>query len=177
MTTPPYAITTGRLGMRRYRPTDVGALREVFADAGAALFYPAMHEQAALERWITWNLANYEQHGFGLWALELLDGGRFIGDAGITYQNVEGQQVLEVGYHVHPSLRAQGFATEAARACLSHAFTALNAEFVCSIVDPRNAASIKVAARLHAAQREFAGKSGRMLLFHTSAQQFAAQAR
>lgn len=172
-----YALTTRRLGLRPYTAADIDALREVFADPGAARFYPAMHEQAALERWITWNLANYELHGFGLWALELLDSGRFIGDAGITYQTVEGQRVLEIGYHLHPSLRAQGFATEAAQGCLSHAFTALNAEFVCSIVDPRNTASIKVAGRLHAAQREFAGKHGRMLLFHTSALQFAAQGR
>ena len=172
-----YALTTRRLGLRRYTPADRDALREVFADAGAALFYPAMHEQAALERWITWNLTNYEQHGFGLWALELLDSGRFIGDAGITYQTVDCQQVLEIGYHVHPLLRAQGYASEAAQACLSHAFTALNAEFVCSIVDPRNAPSLKVAGRLHAAQREFEGKNGRMLLFHTSTQQFAARGR
>ena len=149
----------------------------MFADPGAALFSPAMHEPAALDRWIAWNLVNYEQHGFGPWELELLDGGRFVGDAGITYPSVEGRRVPEIGDHVRRSLRARGFATEAAQVCPVHAFTALNAEFVCSIVDPRNAPSIKAAGRLHAARREFAGTHGRMLLFHTSAQQFAVSVR
>jgi RimJ/RimL family protein N-acetyltransferase len=34
-----------------------------------------------------WNLQNYDTHGFGLWALELLATGTFIGDVGVTYQN------------------------------------------------------------------------------------------
>ena len=40
--------------------------------------------------WIEWNLGNYDELGFGLWAAELKVSGEFIGDCGVTYQDVEG---------------------------------------------------------------------------------------
>jgi RimJ/RimL family protein N-acetyltransferase len=41
--------------------------------------------------------------------------GRFIGDCGLTWQDVNGQQRLEVGYHVRATAQGQGLATGAAR--------------------------------------------------------------
>jgi RimJ/RimL family protein N-acetyltransferase len=172
----PYVLQTERLGMRRYTVSDVEALRPVFADAYAAKFYPAMSRQEGLERWIHWNLKNYEDYGFGLWALELFESGLFIGDAGITYQTVEDERILEIGWHIHPSFRSMGYATEAGKACLEFAFSGLHASTLGSIVDPANLASIKVASRVHAEKREYQGKAGPMLLFNTTAAQFAARA-
>ena len=171
----PYVHQTQRLGMRRYVAEDAQMLGPVFADPYAATFYPAMNTSEAIERWVNWNLKNYEAFGFGLWALELLDTGLFIGDAGITYQTVEGARILEVGWHVHPAFRSSGYATEAALACLRFAFADLQADSLSSIVDPANIASIKVAKRVHAAKREVQGKHGPMLLFCTTAFQFAAR--
>jgi RimJ/RimL family protein N-acetyltransferase len=161
--------------MRRYVAEDAPALGAVFADPYAATFYPAMNTAEAFERWVHWNLKNYEDFGFGLWALELLETGQFIGDAGVTYQTVEGARILEVGWHVHPAFRSLGYATEAAQACLRFAFTDLQADSLSSIVDPANIASIKVATRVHAAKREVRGKTGPMLLFCTTASEFAAR--
>ncbi len=135
-----------------------------------------MNQQEALQRWVAWNLKNYEDHGFGLWALELLDGGRFIGDAGITHQVVEDERILEIGWHVHPAFRSMGYATEAAKGCLEFGFDRLNAACIGSIVDPANLASIRVAARVHSSKREYQGKSGPMLLFSTTAAQFHGEA-
>jgi hypothetical protein len=42
-------------------------------------------------------------------------------------------------------------------------------------VDPANTASIKVATRVHEGRREYPGKSGPMLLFSTTAVEFAAR--
>jgi RimJ/RimL family protein N-acetyltransferase len=171
----PYILQTQRLGMRRYATTDEDALRAVFADPYAATFYPAMNQQEALDRWITWNLKNYDDYGFGLWALELIESGVFIGDAGITYQNAEGNRILEIGWHIHPAFRSMGYATEAGEACLRYGFLNLNPATLSSIVDPANPASIKVASRVHAARRVYQGKNGSMFLFSTTASQFAAR--
>ena len=171
----PYVLQTQRLGMRRYAVTDADALRSVFADPYAARFYPAMNQPEALDRWIAWNLKNYEDYGFGLWALELIEGGAFIGDAGITYQMVEGDRILEIGWHIHPTFRSTGYATEAGEACLRYGFHDLKAASLSSIVDPANFASIKVASRVHAEKRQYKGKNGLMLLFGTTASQFAAR--
>ena len=48
--------------------------------------------------WIEWNLRNYADHGFGLWVVETHDG-QFVGDCGLTYQEVEGDWQIEAGWH------------------------------------------------------------------------------
>lgn len=164
-----YVMRTPRLGLRCLVIDDLEALRPVFADPYATQFYPALGQTERLERWIQWNLYNYADYGFGLWALERLDTGVFVGDAGITYQTVEGQRVLEIGWHIHPLHRRQGLATEAGRACLVYGFKQLHASTLCSIVDPANAASIQVASRVHASSRMFQGSKGPMHVFSTDA--------
>jgi RimJ/RimL family protein N-acetyltransferase len=164
-----YVIETARLGFRRYRPTDEALLLPVFADPYAAQFYPAMGQSEGIARWINWNLKNYEEYGFGLWALELLETGGFIGDAGITYQTVENQKILEIGWHIHPMYRSQGYATEAGQECLRYGFGSLHAAMLSSIVDPANIASIKVAERVHEQRRAYQGKNGAMHLYYTVA--------
>jgi RimJ/RimL family protein N-acetyltransferase len=158
---------TPRLRFRRYRESDVSALADVFGDPYARQFYPEHQQHEQLVAWIAWNLRNYEEYGFGLWALELHDTGEFVGDAGLTFQPVEGASLLEIGYHVHPSRRRQGLATEAAAACLKWAFEQTLENSVCSIVHPENLASIGVAQRVHRWQRVVAGIRGPRLLFYT----------
>ena len=99
----------------------------------------------------------------------------FIGDAGITYQSSEGERILVVGWHVHPQFRSLGYATEAAQTCMTFGFERLQAGALCSIVDPANTASIKVAKRVHEGWRTYAGKRGPMLLFSTTSAEFAAR--
>ena len=171
-----HVFRTARLGLRRLVDADAPALRAVFADPYAAQFYPGMSEPDGPARWIAWNLKNYDDHGFGLWALEWLETGRLVGDARITHQLVDGERILEIGWHVHPSFRAMGLATEAGLACLAYGFEQLRADTLGSIVDPANVASIRVASRVHAQRRDARGKNGAILLFTTSAAEFAARA-
>lgn len=39
--------------------------------------------------WIEWNRHNYAEHGFGLWIIETHEG-VFVGDCGLTMQQVDG---------------------------------------------------------------------------------------
>jgi RimJ/RimL family protein N-acetyltransferase len=119
----------------------------------ARRFYPGHGRREKLVGWIEWNLRNYEEHGYGLWALELLGDGTFVGDAGLTWQPVEGEWWLEIGYHIHPAQRRTRLATEAARACRDWAFANTDCAQVCSIVHPENAASLTVAGRVHETRR------------------------
>jgi RimJ/RimL family protein N-acetyltransferase len=163
----PNVIETDRLVLRRFTLADVDALYEVFADPAARRFYPEMVAREKVLAWIEWNLRNYADTGFGLWAMEPRGEPRLIGDCGLTWQEVEGRQELEIGWHLHAAERGKGYATEAARACLAYAFRTLDPPLVCSIVRPDNAASCTVAGRVHRHQRDFV-KSGRpALLFFT----------
>jgi RimJ/RimL family protein N-acetyltransferase len=100
--------STARLRFRPYTPADEGALFEVFNDPYAREFYPEMSDVAKVRTWIGWNLRNYSEFGYGLWALELKFSGQFIGDCGLTWQEVEGRNELEIGYHVLTRRARQG---------------------------------------------------------------------
>jgi RimJ/RimL family protein N-acetyltransferase len=102
--------------------------------------------RADAERWIAWNRQNYADHGHGLWAVETHEG-EFVGDCGLTIQDVEGEPLVEVGYHVHLALRGQGLATEAAVAVRDTAREAGIPHLV-AIIRPENLPSQRVALKI-----------------------------
>ena len=80
---------------------DFDALYEIMSDAETMQHYPAPFDEARTVRWIEWNLENYARHGFGLWAVVLKETAEFIGDCGITIQNIDGEKLPEIGYHIN----------------------------------------------------------------------------
>ena len=170
-------LRTQRLRLRTYTVADEVALFSVFADPYAREFYPDMADAARVRAWIEWNLRNYEEFGFGLWAMELISSGELIGDCGLTYQDVEGRRELEIGYHVLESERGKGYATEAARSCLEFGFDRTACDSICSIVRPSNTASCAVAGRIHTARREIMRKGRPALLFYTSRSEWEERTR
>ena len=90
-------IETKRLRLREYRMDDFDALLEILSDEETMRHYPKPYDAQGSKRWIQWNLDNYRQYGFGLWAIELKETGAFIGDCGLTIQNIDGQQLPEIG--------------------------------------------------------------------------------
>jgi RimJ/RimL family protein N-acetyltransferase len=105
--------------LRAYTTADEAELFDMFADPYARRFYPEMVDRPKVRAWIEWNLHNYDEFGFGLWAMELKVDGQFVGDCGLTYQDVDGRRELEIGYHVVERERGKGYATEAAHALSS----------------------------------------------------------
>ena len=109
-------IETPRLLLRNYTLDDFDALYEILSDPETMQHYPAPYDEEKTRNWITWNLDNYEKYGFGLWAVVLKETGEFIGDCGITLQNIDGEILPEIGYHIHKKYWRRGFGKEAARA-------------------------------------------------------------
>ena len=165
----PTILETDRLRFREFRVDDAEALYDVFADPYARRFYPQMADPAKIDDWISWNLRVYKAFGFGLWVIEPKDAPRLIGDCGLTYQEVEGEQFPEIGWHVHAAERGKGYATEAARAVLTFALEDQGFDFVCSKVDPANTASCTVAGRIHTHRRDYLKDGERRLLYYTEA--------
>jgi RimJ/RimL family protein N-acetyltransferase len=120
----------------------------MFADKETMAFYPRTKTRAECLAWIEWNLALYEQHGFGLWVMESLGTGEFLGDCGLTPQTVDEVDEIELGWHTKRECWNQGFATEAAIACRDFALDRLGLDRLVSIIDPGNKASIRVAEKI-----------------------------
>ena len=116
------------------------------------------------EGWIEWTRRNDERYGFGLWVIET-HGGEFVGDCGLTMQDVEGEQLVEAGWHVRAPLRRQGYAAEAA-ASVRDAAREAGVEYLVAIIRPSNVASQRVATKIGLAlEREVHAHGGPALVF------------
>jgi RimJ/RimL family protein N-acetyltransferase len=140
-------IETPRLILREFRPGDVNALALILSDAETMRFYPAPYDRAGVEEWIARNRRRYAEHGHGLWAMILKSSGELVGDCGLTVQDVDGANEIEIGYHVRHDLWGRGLATEAARACRDLGFARLPVERLISLIRPENLQSRRVAEK------------------------------
>lgn len=116
-------IETERLLLREYTREDFDALYPILSDPVTMQHYPRPYDEAGVRRWIEWNLTNYREYSFGLWAVILKETGEFIGDCGLTLQNIDGERLPEIGYHIHRNHWRKGYGSEAARAVRDWAFT------------------------------------------------------
>ena len=116
-------------------------------DPAVMTYYPAPKTRDEAARWIAWNEANYATHGYGLWIVETLDG-EFLGDCGLTWQQVNGRSELEIGFHIRADLWGLGYATEAAAACREFVLTELDVVQLVAIIHPENMASRRVAEKI-----------------------------
>jgi RimJ/RimL family protein N-acetyltransferase len=145
-----FALETSRLWLREMAHDDVVPLLAVLGDAETMRHYPAAFTRDQVSKWIEWNLENYRQHGYGLWALISKETGELIGDCGLTWQRVgySPERDLEAGWHVRRDLWNRGLATEAGLAVRGYAKEVLHQPRLISIIDPHNLASQAVACKL-----------------------------
>ena len=115
-------METQRLQLREMKPDDFQALSLVLGDAEAMRHYPYTFDRQHVRDWIERNMNRYRKDGFGLWAVCLKDTGEMIGDCGLTLQNINGEMLPEIGFHIRRDCQRKGYAKEAAMAVRNWAF-------------------------------------------------------
>ena len=63
-------------------------------------YYPRVFSKEEVAKWVERNVERYENDGFGLYAVIRKDDGQFLGDCGITLQNIDGDILPEIGFHI-----------------------------------------------------------------------------
>ena len=137
---------TERLIIREYTMADFDALYEILSDGETMKYYPKPYDRVGTERWLNWCRDCYQRYGFGLFALELKENGKFIGDCGISMQSIDGELLPEIGYHIHKAYWRQGYAKEAARAVKDWFFENTDFDAVYSYMNQENHPSRATAA-------------------------------
>jgi RimJ/RimL family protein N-acetyltransferase len=140
-------LETKRLSLREMAQSDYPNLCRILQDKDVMYAYEGAFSGEETQNWLDKQINNYAQYGFGLWAVILKENGQMIGQCGLTMQEYDGIQVLEVGYLFQKAFWHNGYATEAARACRDYAFERLDANEVFSIIRDTNMASQNVAKR------------------------------
>lgn len=136
--------------MRRWRDTDREPFAALNADPEVRRYFPATLTREQTDADIDCYESLWKANGIGLWALERLDDGEFIGFTGLhpMPQGAPGEGHYEIGWRLARQAWHQGFATEAARAALNVAFADLDLGEVWSHTATQNRPSIAVMLRL-----------------------------
>ena len=140
-------LETNRLYLREMEQSDFNSLCKFLQDIEVMYAYEHAFSNDEVQAWLDNQIRRYKQYGFGLWAIIKKDTNECIGDCGLTYQEFNGKEVLEIGFHLQKKFWHQGFATEVAIACKEYAFNNLKANEVFSIIRDNNIPSQKVAIR------------------------------
>jgi len=152
---------TERLVFREMTDHDLEPMAALLGDPKVMAYYAHPKDRAEALEWISWNQRLYREHGFGLWVIELGDTGEFVGDCGLTPQEVDGVTEIEVGYHVRVPLQRRGYATEAAAASRDFARDELGLSRLIAIIHPENVASQRVAEHIGLTLEKVVERHGR----------------
>ena len=139
---------TARVAFREMSLADLDDMAALLGDPKIMRHYPHPLSRNEAADWIARNQRRYREDGFGLWLLTLRATGEFVGDSGLTIQEVDGVKETEVGYHIRTVLQGSGLATEAAEACRDYARSVLGVKRLVAIIDPQNRPSQRVAEHL-----------------------------
>ncbi len=134
--------------MRMWREDDdFEAYADICADA-EVMRYLGGKPLDRMEAWrnMATMIGHWHLRGFGHWAVIEKASQRFIGRIG--FMNPEGWPGFELGWTLARYAQGKGYATEGAGRALAYAFAEMDRDHVISLINPLNAASIRVAERL-----------------------------
>jgi len=143
-------IRTERLLMRRWRDADRAPFAALNADPEVMRYLPATLGRAESDQLVDRIDERFDQQGFGLWALEVLESGEFVGFTGLNPmpEGVPGAGGQEVGWRLDRHAWHKGYAAEAARAALDVGLSSLGLAVIWSMTAVLNTPSQAVMRRL-----------------------------
>ncbi len=143
-------LQTPRLLLRQWREDDLVPFAALNRDPEVMRFFEEPLSRERSDAWARAIAAAIDDQGWGLWALERRDTGEFIGFTGLQVPRhpLPCLPCVEVGWRLARSAWGHGFATEAGRASLAHAFGPLALDEVVSLTAVPNTPSRRVMERL-----------------------------
>lgn len=144
-----YFLRTRRLGFRRWRDDDMPLATALWGDpevmrlidARGALRPEDIREKLDRE------IANDRFYRVQYWPVFRLEDGGHVGCCGLR-PHTQAQRIYEIGFHVRPEHWRRGYALEAARAVVAHAFYDLGANALFAGHHPQNEASRRLLDKL-----------------------------
>jgi RimJ/RimL family protein N-acetyltransferase len=143
-------LSSGRIRLRQWRDEDREAFAAMNSDARVMEFFRSRLSRAESDVMADRIEKHFNEHGFGLWAVEIPDVARFIGFAGLTVTRFSSHftPCVEVGWRLAFEYWGHGYATEAARLALGYGFGTLALSEVVSFTSATNLRSRAVMERL-----------------------------
>jgi len=136
-------VQTPRLLLRRLQNEDGMWMNRM--DANVNVVGPAgVRSPEESNRFFAEQLQHWETHGFGLWLAFDRNTLTCAGRGGLRHIDIDGSQVVHLGYGLFPKFWGQGLATEIALASTQAAFDVLGLRRIVGLSLPMNLASRRV---------------------------------
>ena len=143
-------LKTKRLEFRKLTKDDIPLWYEFFQDPNSLLYIGANftdNDMKVSENWIDRQVTRYDENGSGLYAFIDRETKLFIGQCGLIPRDIDGQDEVEIAYHVLTKYRRKGYGSEAAIAVKDFAKRNKLKDSLISIIHVDNEASQKVAMK------------------------------
>jgi RimJ/RimL family protein N-acetyltransferase len=151
----PLELRTERLLLRQWREDDAEALAEIYAQPEFLEHMRGLDLEATRGQVLRF-ASSWQHDGYGHWAAEELESGRFVGRLGILCHHdwpLASGPVPEVGWVLHRDFWGRGLATEAGRVSIEMWREHLDDRRLISITTPANRRSRAVMERLGMTER------------------------
>jgi RimJ/RimL family protein N-acetyltransferase len=148
--TPNVHIETERLVLRDWTEADAAPFAAMNADPRVMEFFPKPLSREESDEALAGNQAQIDRNGYGKYATEESDKGRFIGYVGLAPVDpaMPFAPAMEVGWRLTRTSWGEGYATEAARAVVAHAFGTLGLPSLVSFTTEWNLRSRRVMEKI-----------------------------
>jgi len=136
-----------RVLLRQWRDEDRKPHAAMNADPEVMRYFPSTASREESDGFIDWASGLIAERGWGLWAVEVLEGPSFIGLVGLNEtRDVPG--AVEVSWKLAREHWGHGYATEAASEALRFGFEQIGLEEIVAMTAPENERSRRVMERL-----------------------------
>ena len=146
----PSELSTDRLRLHRWTDTDRAAFAALNADPVVMEHFPSMLTIEQSNSFVDRAEALFEERGFGLWAVEVIETATFAGCVGLWRATFEAHftPAVEIGWRFAKEFWGKGYATEAARAVLADGFERVGLDEIVSFAATVNERSWRVMERI-----------------------------
>ena len=143
-------LETERLLLRRWRETDLEPFAELNADPVVMEHFVSTQTRTESDTTAARIQRHWEEHRFGLFAVEVREGSPFVGFVGLMVPQFEAPftPCVEIGWRLARQAHGHGYATEAARAALRFGFEQVDLAEIVSFTTAANRASRNVMEKL-----------------------------
>ena len=143
-------LRTERLLLRQWRDEDLAPFAALNADAEVMEHFPAPLTRAESDAFAASCRNRIAERGWGLWAVEVVGDGGFVGFVGLNEPRFDAHftPAVEIGWRLARHAWGHGYAIEAARAVLAYSFDELALDEVVSFTSTTNVRSQRVMERL-----------------------------
>ena len=134
---------TDRLTAEKLNESHLEDLVALHLDADVSRYLGGVRSAEVTRAYLATNMAHWDRHGFGLWALRTKDGA-FAGRAGVRHILVDGVDEIEIAYTFRRALWGQGLASEIATALTEIGLSRLKLPSLIGLVFVEHGASRRV---------------------------------